>query len=157
VIFDIVEYIIMQLTMPNESRICRRVLILKKKRRVLLASLPRSSIGQKRIAGPEKLNREDYGVDKYGSFFLVRLMTKARQNKLEIPRDKDEVNNREIHECDGRSHDPDTMVVPLTPKPTRKAEALVRVPPTIASCHEEDAALRKWPLPRYCCASCILF
>ena len=33
-IFDIVEYIIMEWTMPNESRICRtcrRVLILKKK------------------------------------------------------------------------------------------------------------------------------
>ena len=39
----------------------------------------------------------------------------ARQNKLEIPRDKDEVNKREIHECDGRAHDPDTMVAPLTP------------------------------------------
>jgi hypothetical protein len=42
------------------------------------------------------------------------------QNKLEVPRDKDEVNKREIHECDGRAHDPDTMVAPLTPKPTRK-------------------------------------
>jgi hypothetical protein len=34
VIFDIVEYIIMEWTMPNESRICRicrRVLISKKK------------------------------------------------------------------------------------------------------------------------------
>jgi hypothetical protein len=50
VIFDIVEYIIMEWKMPNESRICRRVLILKK-RRVLLASLPQSSIGQKRIDG----------------------------------------------------------------------------------------------------------
>jgi hypothetical protein len=80
----------------------------------------------------------------------------ARQNKLEIPRDKDEVNKREIHECEGRTHDPDTMAAPLTPKPTRKAEALARAPPTIASCSEEDAALRKWPLPRYCCASCIL-
>jgi hypothetical protein len=30
VIFDIVEYIIMEWTMPNESRICRRGLILKK-------------------------------------------------------------------------------------------------------------------------------
>ena len=50
----------------------------------------------------------------------------VRQNKLEIPRDKDEVNRREIHECDGRAHDPDTMVAPLTPKPTRKAEALAR-------------------------------
>jgi hypothetical protein len=42
-----------------------------------------------------------------------------RQNKLEIPRDKDEVNKREIHECDGRAHDPDTIVVPLTAKPTK--------------------------------------
>jgi hypothetical protein len=48
----------------------------------------------------------------------------ARQNKLEIPRDKDEVNKREIHECDGRAHDPDTTVAQLTPKPTRRAEAL---------------------------------
>ena len=29
----------------------------------------------------------------------------ARQNKLEVPRDKDEVNKREIHECDGRAHE----------------------------------------------------
>jgi hypothetical protein len=48
----------------------------------------------------------------------------ARQNKLEIPRDKDEVNKREMWEWDGRAHDPDTMVAPLTLKPTRKAEAL---------------------------------
>jgi hypothetical protein len=54
VIFDIVEYVVMEWTMPNESRICRicrRVLILKRRSRVLLASLPQSSIGQKRIAG----------------------------------------------------------------------------------------------------------
>ena len=80
----------------------------------------------------------------------------ARQNKLEIPRDKDEVNKREIQECDGRAHDQDTMVAPLTPKPTLTVEVLVRAPPTIASCREEDSALRKWPLPRYCCARCIL-
>jgi hypothetical protein len=80
----------------------------------------------------------------------------ARQHKLEIPRDKDEVNKREIHECDGRAHDPGTMVAPLTPKTTRKAEALSWTSPTIAFCREEDAALRKWTCPRYCCASCIL-
>jgi hypothetical protein len=34
----------------------------------------------------------------------------ARKNKLEVPIDKDEVNKREIHECDGRTHDPDTTV-----------------------------------------------
>ena len=31
----------------------------------------------------------------------------TRQNKLEIPNDKDEVNTREIHKCDGQAHDPD--------------------------------------------------
>ena len=54
----------------------------------------------------------------------------ARQNKLEIPRDKDEVNKREIREYDGRTHDPDTMVVPPTPKPTFKGEVLVLRPPS---------------------------
>jgi hypothetical protein len=68
----------------------------------------------------------------------------ARQNKLQTPRDKDEVNKREIHECNGRAHDPDTMVTPLTPNPTRKTEVLVRTPPTIVSRREEDVALRKW-------------
>jgi hypothetical protein len=67
----------------------------------------------------------------------------ARQNKLEIPRDKDEVNKREIHECDGRAHDADTMVDPLTPKSTLKTESLARVSSTIALCCEEDASLRK--------------
>jgi hypothetical protein len=46
-------------------------------------------------------------------------------NKLEVPRDKDEDNKGEIHEYDGRSHDPDTMVVLLTPKPTRRGEPWV--------------------------------
>ena len=80
----------------------------------------------------------------------------VRQNKLETPRDKDEVNKREIRECDGREHDPDTMESPLTPKPTQKAEALVRAPSTIASSREEDAALKEVALPRYRCANCIL-
>jgi hypothetical protein len=68
----------------------------------------------------------------------------ARQNKLETPKEKDEVNKREVHECDGRVRDPDAMVGPPTPKPTRKAEALVGAPPTIASSCEENAALWKW-------------
>ncbi len=50
----------------------------------------------------------------------------------------------------------DTMVGPLTPKPTRKAEALVKAPPTIASRHEEDVALKKWPNPWLYCAKDIL-
>ena len=80
----------------------------------------------------------------------------VRQNKLEIPNDEEEVNTREIHKCDGQAHDPDTMVDPLTPESTPTVETLVRAPPTIASCREEDVALRKWSLSRYCCASCIL-
>ena len=85
-----------------------------------------------------------------------------RENKLEIPNDKGEVNTREVHKCDGEAHDPDTMVAPLTPKPTRKvealakAESLVKAPPTIASSREEDAALKEVALPRYRCANCIL-
>ena len=75
----------------------------------------------------------------------------ARQNKLETPKEKDEVNKREVHECDVRTRDPDAMVVPPTPKPTCKAEALSRAPPTIASSHEEKAALKKWYLPQLCC------
>jgi len=67
----------------------------------------------------------------------------ARQNKLEIPNDDEEVNTPEIHKCDGQAHDPDTMVAPLTPKPTRKDEALVKAPSTIASRREKDAALKK--------------
>ncbi len=80
----------------------------------------------------------------------------ARQNKLEIPRDKDhdsEVNKWEIQEWDGRVHDPDTMLAPPTPKtdPTPKTETLVRKTPTITSCREENVDLRKWPSSRYCC------
>ena len=36
----------------------------------------------------------------------------ARQNKLETPKEKDEVNKREVHECDVWTHDPDAMRSP---------------------------------------------
>ena len=77
----------------------------------------------------------------------------ARQNKLETPKEKDEVNKREVHECDVRTRDPDAMVGPPTPKPTCKAEALARAPPTIASVCDGNAALKKWHLPQLCSAS----
>ncbi len=41
----------------------------------------------------------------------------ARQNKLEIPNDEEEVNTREMHKCDWQAHDPDTMTVPQKSKP----------------------------------------
>ncbi len=71
----------------------------------------------------------------------------ARQNKLEISNDEEEVNTREINNYYGQAHDPDTMVTPLTPKPTRKAEALSKAPPTMVSRREEYVALKKWPKP----------
>ena len=46
---------------------------------------------------------------------MTRIHCVTRQNKLETPKDKDEVNKREVHECDGRVRDPDVMVVPPTP------------------------------------------
>ena len=63
------------------------------------------------------------------------------KHTIEIPQDKDEVNKQDIHDCDGRAHDPGTMVAPLTPKPKRKAETLDKAPPTIDSHLEEDVAL----------------
>ena len=48
------------------------------------------------------------------------------------------------------------MVAPLTPKPTRKTEALAKVPPTITSSHEEDAALKEVSFPSYRYANGIL-
>jgi hypothetical protein len=64
----------------------------------------------------------------------------ARQNKLEIPNDEEEVKTREIHKCDGQAHDPDTMIVRLTPKSRRKTEALTKASPTIVSRREEAGA-----------------
>jgi len=77
----------------------------------------------------------------------------ARQKLVEIPNDEVEVNTRDIHKCDGQAHDPDTMVAPLTPKPTRKTEALTKAPPTIASIREKNAALKEVAKPRLCCAN----
>jgi hypothetical protein len=58
----------------------------------------------------------------------------VRQNKLKIPNDEEEVNTREIHKCDGQARDPDTMSAPLTPKSTRKAEALTKAPTKAHGC-----------------------
>jgi hypothetical protein len=43
----------------------------------------------------------------------------TRQNKLETPKEKDEVNKREVHECDVRTRNPDAMVVQPTLEMTR--------------------------------------
>jgi hypothetical protein len=77
----------------------------------------------------------------------------ARQNKLELPNDEEEFNTRDIHKCDGQAHDPDTMAAPLTPKRTRKTEALDRASSTIVSRRQEDVALKEVVKPRLCCAN----
>jgi hypothetical protein len=51
----------------------------------------------------------------------------ARQNKLETPKEKDEVNKGEVQEYDGRARDPDAMVVPPTPRPVSTTVKLKRV------------------------------
>ena len=57
-------------TMPNESRICRKSLIPKKKKGRFSAVKYRSET----YYLTQKLNREDYGVDKYWvTFFFSRL------------------------------------------------------------------------------------
>jgi hypothetical protein len=88
--------------------------------------------------------------------WIEKVRVKNKTHELEIPRDKDEVYKWEIHECNGRAHNPGTMVGPLTPKSTHEVESLDRVTTTMALCHEEVDVLRKWPLPRYCRANCIL-
>ncbi len=75
----------------------------------------------------------------------------ARQNKLETPKEKVEVNKGEVQEYDGRTRDPDTMVVPTTPRPTSTTETLTRATPTIVSSCEKNTVIRKWYLPRLCC------
>jgi hypothetical protein len=49
----------------------------------------------------DKKNRRQKIVLSFSVFTYDQIHWVARQNKLEIPRDKDEVNIREIHECDG--------------------------------------------------------
>jgi len=48
------------------------------------------------------------------------------------------------------------MVAPLTPKPKRKDESLVKTPPTIVSSREEDGTMKEVTSPRYRCANGIL-
>jgi hypothetical protein len=45
------------------------------------------------------------------------------------------------------------MTSPLTPKPTRKAEVLVRTPPTIVSRRKEDVAMKEVAKPQLCSAN----
>jgi hypothetical protein len=68
VIFEIVEFIIIEWTIQNESRICRicrRVLILKKRRRVFAGQFAAVKYRSETYDWTQQLNRTDYGVDMY--------------------------------------------------------------------------------------------
>jgi hypothetical protein len=71
VIFDIAEYIIMEWTMPNESRICRicRSAYPKKKKKSVAGQFAAVKYRSETYGWTQKLNREDYGVHKYWVIF----------------------------------------------------------------------------------------
>jgi hypothetical protein len=72
VIFDIAEYIIMEWTMPNESRICRicrRGTYPKKKKKSVAGQFAAVKYRSETYGWTQKLNREDYGVHKYWVIF----------------------------------------------------------------------------------------
>ena len=75
-IFDIVEYIIMEWTMPNESRMCR--ICVNMQERAYSKKMKKSVAGQfaavkyrsETYCWTQKQNREDCWVDKYWVFFI---------------------------------------------------------------------------------------
>ena len=64
-IFDIVEYMIMERTKPNEIRICRRGAYPKKKKKRVAGQFAAVKHRSETYCWTQKLNWEDYGVDKY--------------------------------------------------------------------------------------------
>ncbi len=74
-IFDIVEYIIMEWTMSNENRICRlhRMVLIQKKKKSVAGQFAEVHYGSETCCWTKKLNREDYGVDKYWVFFFFEI------------------------------------------------------------------------------------
>ena len=69
------------------------------------------------------------------------------------PKDRDEVNRRDVCECDGWVCVLEVIGAPSIFKLIRKAAALVRVLPTFALSLEENAARWKWKSPLVDCAS----
>jgi hypothetical protein len=69
------------------------------------------------------------------------------------PKDKDEINRREVCDCDGWVCDLDVMGAPSILSIIRKAAALARAKPTLLLSCEEKAAWRKWNWSRSVCAS----
>ena len=68
-------------------------------------------------------------------------------------KDRDEVNRREVCECDGWVCVLEVIGVPSMLRLTRKSPVLARVLPTFALSCEENAARREWNSPLLDCAS----
>ena len=69
------------------------------------------------------------------------------------PKHKDEVNKREVCECDGCVCDLEAIGAPSIFNVIRSAAALARMLPTLDFSCEEKAARRKWNWPLVDCAS----
>ena len=69
------------------------------------------------------------------------------------PKDKDEVNKREVCECDGWVCDLETMGIPSILSVILSATALARMFPTLDLSCEEKVARWKWNWPRSDCGS----
>ncbi len=63
------------------------------------------------------------------------------------PKDKDEVNTREVCECEGWVWDLDAIGAPSRLRTTRQAAALARARPTLLFKPVEKAERRKWKNP----------
>jgi hypothetical protein len=70
-----------------------------------------------------------------------------------IPKDRVEVNRREVCECDEWVCDLDVMDAPSKLSVIRKAATFARARPTLLLNCWAKAAWRKWNWPRSCCAS----
>ena len=68
------------------------------------------------------------------------------------PKDRDDVNRRDVCECDGWACVLEVIGVPSIFKLIRKTATLARVLPTFDFCWAENAARRKWNMPRCVCA-----
>jgi hypothetical protein len=68
------------------------------------------------------------------------------------PKDKDEVNKRELGECEGWVWDLDAIGAPSRLRLMCKTVALTRVRPTLLLNPEEKAVRRKWNMSRCVCA-----
>jgi hypothetical protein len=67
------------------------------------------------------------------------------------PKDRDEVNRRDVYECDGWLCVLEVIGDPLIFNLIRKVETLVRTSPTFSFRYTENTMRWKWKIPRVGC------